>query len=101
VARIAGRLEISREDFIARYLEPTDSDSDTPWQTFALPCPFLADNRCCIYDDRPADCRGYPYLDKPDFVGRTMAMIDRTFTCPIAYNVMEQLKTSCKFPQVP
>lgn len=98
VIRIARRLGISREDFIALYLEPNDSDSDFPWKTRALPCPFLADNRCTIYEDRPGDCSGYPYLDKPDFVSRTMAMIARTSTCPIVFEVLEQLKVSCRFP---
>ena len=61
------------------------------------PCPFLKDNRCTVYEDRPADCRGYPYLDEPDFVFRTIAMLERTFTCPIVYEVLEELKPSVGF----
>jgi Fe-S-cluster containining protein len=99
VTRIARRLEISREEFIARYLEVSDSASDSPWQTRTVPCPFLADNKCTIYDDRLSDCRGYPYLDKAEFISRTMSMIERTFTCPIVYEVLEQLKVSCRFPR--
>jgi uncharacterized protein len=61
------------------------------------PCPFLKDNRCSVYEDRPADCSGYPYLYAPDFVFRTIGMIERTHTCPIVYQVMEDLKKSLGF----
>ena len=70
-----------------------------PWQTRSTPCPFLKDNLCSIYEDRPAECSGYPYLYKPDFVVRTLAMVERTFTCPIVYEVMEELKKSLDFPR--
>ena len=96
IDRLAHRFGMERQQFIAKYLEPTE-DSHNRWQTNALPCPFLEDNRCSIYEDRPADCKGYPYLNEPDFVFRTMAMIDRTFTCPIVYEVIEDLKKSLGF----
>ncbi len=94
VSRVARRLGMARQQFIETYLERSEGDSDNPWQTRATPCPFLKDNLCSIYEDRPAECSGYPYLYKPDFVFRTMGMIERTFTCPIVYEVMEELKKS-------
>ena len=39
----------------------------------------------------------YPYLNEPCFVFRTMAMIKRTSTCPIVYEVMDDLKKSLGF----
>ncbi len=48
--------------------------------------------RCSVYSDRPADCRGYPYLYEPDFSFRMIAMIERTSTCPVVFQVMEELK---------
>jgi len=97
VDRVTHRLGMQRQEFIQRYLEPSDTDSDNPWQTRSTPCPFLKDNLCSIYEDRPAECSGYPYLYKPDFVFRTLAMVERTFTCPIVYEVMEELKKSLGF----
>jgi hypothetical protein len=47
-----------------------------------------------VYEDRPADCNDYPHLFKPDFVSRTLMMVERTFTCPIVYEAMEELKKS-------
>jgi len=55
------------------------------------------DNLCSVYEDRPANCSGYPYLYGPGFTSRTLAMIERTFTCPIVYGVMEELKKSTGF----
>lgn len=34
---------------------------------------------------------------EPEFVFRTMGMIERTSTCPIVYEVMEELKESLGF----
>lgn len=97
VDRLARRFAMPREEFIQIYLERSEPLSETPWTTRTTPCPFLKDNLCSIYEDRPADCSGYPYLYKPKFVSRTMGMIERTFTCPIVYEVMEELKKSLGF----
>lgn len=97
--RLAARLGQSREEFIAAYLQPVESNDpdDPPWQVRVSPCPFLRDNKCSVYEDRPRQCRDYPYLHRPDFVFRTMGMINRTVTCPIVYEVMEELKRSYDF----
>jgi Fe-S-cluster containining protein len=97
VARLARRLEMKREEFIDRYLEPSTEGAEKPWETQTRPCPFLQGNRCSVYEDRPADCSGYPYLYRPDFVFRTSAMIERIPTCPIVYEVIEGLKKSLGF----
>jgi len=100
VNRVARRLGMERRRFIERYLERSEAYSENPWQTRTTPCPFLKDNLCSVYEDRPADCSGYPYLYQPDFVFRTWGMIERTFTCPIVYEVMEELKKSLGFLRV-
>jgi len=41
--------------------------------------------------------RGYPYLHEPEFTSRTWGMIERTFTCPIVFQVMEELKRKLNF----
>lgn len=89
---LARRLKMDRRELIEKYLKATEPGDENPWETRTLPCPFLEGNRCSVYDDRPADCRGYPYLDKPEFESRTMAMMQRASTCPIVYEVLEELK---------
>jgi uncharacterized protein len=97
VQRLATRLGMESQQFIESYLEPIEGLGENPWQTRSTPCPFLKDNLCSVYEDRPADCSGYPYLYEKEFVSRTLGMIGRTFTCPIVYNVMEELKKSLGF----
>jgi len=97
VDRLASRLLITREQFIEAYLQRSEPGDDNPWTTRTTPCPFLKDNLCSVYEDRPADCSGYPYLYEPEFVSRAMGMVNRTFTCPIVYEVMEELKKSLGF----
>ncbi len=97
VDRLARRLGIERQQFIDTYLERAEAHGENPWRTRTTPCPFLKDNLCSVYEDRPADCSGYPYLYKPEFVTRTIGMVERTFTCPIVYEVMEHLKKSLGF----
>jgi len=97
INRLARRLGMEHQQFIEEYLEHTESFDENSWQTRTTPCPFLKDNLCSVYEDRPAECMGYPYLYKPGFVTRTMGMIERTFTCPIVYQVMEELKKSLGF----
>jgi hypothetical protein len=97
VNRLAKRLGMAPQQFIDTYLERTESGGGNPWQTRTKPCPFLKENRCSVYEDRPADCSGYPYLYESDFVCRTMGMIERTSTCPIVYQVLEELKQSLGF----
>ena len=97
VDRLARRLAMTRQQFIEAYLQRSELGDDNPWTTRTTPCPFLKDNLCSVYEDRPADCSGYPYLYKPAFISRTLGMIERTSTCPIVYEVMEELKKSTGF----
>lgn len=39
------------------------------WQR-QIPCPFLIDESCAIYEDRPAECRYYYALRSPDACSR-------------------------------
>jgi hypothetical protein len=97
VERLARRLKTERQRFIEEYLEPTEARSEKPWQTRTLPCPFLQGNLCTVYEDRPAECSEYPYLYKPHLTSRTVARLERTSTCPIIYEVIEDLKRSLGF----
>jgi Fe-S-cluster containining protein len=99
VDRLARRLGMERRQFIETYLKRAEAGGKNPWQTRVVPCPFLKENLCSVYEDRPAECSGYPYLYQPEFASRTIGMVERTFTCPIVYEVMEHLKKSLGFPR--
>ncbi len=89
--RLAGRAGMTVAEFRECYLVPDEEEPEN-LQMKICPCPFLKDNRCTVYEDRPAECRDYPYLYESDFSYRTLSMIGRTFTCPIVYRVIEGLK---------
>ena len=94
---LAKRLAVTVEQLRQQYLEYDTSDDEPGWQIKTAPCPFLKDDKCTVYEDRPSNCRDYPYLHKPDFSDRTWGMIERTFTCPIVFHVMEKLKEKFGF----
>jgi Fe-S-cluster containining protein len=52
-------------DFIRNYIV-TDEDKDKHFKD--LPCPFLLDKKCSVYDSRPEDCKSFPHLHKDDFL---------------------------------
>jgi Fe-S-cluster containining protein len=89
VQRIADYLGMTAAELRARYLE-TDKET-AKYTTRKLPCPFLQDNLCSIYDVRPSVCAGYPHLHR-NFRNRLWQTIDNAATCPIVFNVLERLK---------
>jgi len=89
IRRIARVLRIKEGELVARYLK---MDEDGDYVSRSKPCPFLnEDNTCKIYEDRPSDCRRYPYTDEDVFLKRTALTLKNTTVCPIAFIVMEGL----------
>lgn len=98
--RLAARLGMTVEALVQKYLKPEEDpdEAGNRWEMRVRPCPLLdKDNRCTVYEDRPASCKGYPYLHEPDFVFRTLGMLERASTCPIVFEVLERLKESTGF----
>jgi uncharacterized protein len=54
------------------------------------PCPLLEGKLCSCYEDRPEDCRSYPYLDKPKRVFSLLGIVGNAEVCPIVYEVLER-----------
>ena len=90
VERLAAFLDITSNDFCERYL--VESDEESGFHFKSLPCPFLKDNLCTVYDARPHDCRSYPHLKKKDRVFSMNTIFSNCSICPIVYNVYELMK---------
>ena len=87
--KMAKTLRIKTQDLIANYLR-IDEDGDMVFKT--MPCPFLGtDNYCSIYESRPKACREYPHTDRKRFYQIYNLSIKNAYTCPIVYEVMQQL----------
>ncbi|MEW6202566.1 MAG: YkgJ family cysteine cluster protein [bacterium] len=94
IQRLSQRLGMKEDEFIEKYLE----QGEEGLQMRETPCPFLSDKICSVYEDRPEECRGYPYLDR-DIVSRMWGVIARSAECPVVYNVLEELKRRTHFRQ--
>ena len=89
VKRISRLLGLRESAFIEKYLL-VDEDGDFVVNT--KPCPFLgADNFCSIYEDRPSDCRRFPYTDEDVIIKRKELTLKNSTFCPITYYVLEKL----------
>ncbi len=67
IIRLKKRLELSSTEFLALYTEPHILEkTDLPVVTLRLmddeqqSCPFVRDDGCIVYSDRPTTCRYYP-----------------------------------------
>ena len=89
IKRLSKLLRMRESDFIETYLK-VDEDGDYVANT--SPCPFLgADNYCSIYEDRPSDCRRFPYTDEDVIYKRQPLTLKNSSFCPITYYVLERL----------
>lgn len=89
IKRISKLLRLRESEFIEKYLV-VDAEGD--FVAKSLPCPFLGnDNYCTIYEDRPSDCRRFPYTDEDVFIKRPALTQKNTTFCPITYFVIEKL----------
>ncbi len=94
IKRISKVLSLKESVFIERYLR---IDEEGDYVLKSKPCPFLGtDNYCYIYNDRPSDCRRFPYTDEDVFVKRPQLTLKNTSFCPAAYYVVEKLMQEAK-----
>ncbi len=90
VWRVASALNLSVMQTKKRHLV---KDPDRSYRFSTKPCPLLSGTKCSIYQARPTDCSEYPHLNKADFLGGSIGVIENYRVCPIVFNVYEQLKT--------
>jgi Fe-S-cluster containining protein len=89
IERMAKTLRMKPVDLISKYLR-VDEDGDTVFKS--MPCPFLdTDNYCLIYESRPKACREYPHTDRKRFYQIYNLSVKNASTCPIVFEVLEEL----------
>jgi Fe-S-cluster containining protein len=67
ILRLRSFLKVSSEEFLTRYTaQHTGPETGLPIVGFrqkhddALKCPFVSEDGCLVYSDRPSSCRAYP-----------------------------------------
>ncbi len=92
--RIAAHFGETVDEFKKKWLLK-ERKEDGDWINKKQPCQFLnlADNKCSIYEIRPADCAGFPHLPKrmKDYVHVHKQNIEY---CPATYKLVEKMMGS-------
>lgn len=91
---VSSKLNMDANAFNKKYIE-TSTEGAMVINT--IPCHFLHEKKCSIYEQRFDDCRAFPHLHKPDFYTRVGGTLMYYGICPIIYNVIEQLKVVLGF----
>ncbi len=90
VKRLAKKLKLKESVFIDTYL---NLDADGDYVTKSNPCPFLGDNNfCSVYDERPSDCKRFPYTDEDVVLKRIQLTLKNSTFCPAVFFVLEHLE---------
>ncbi len=90
---LANHLNLTRSDFDEQNLEK----GGTMVVMNAIPCNFLANNSCSVYQHRFEGCREFPAMHLPDFNKRLFTTFMHYGRCPIIFNVVEGLKAVTGF----
>ncbi len=90
IARISAHLNMTPQAFFDQYLEVEADTGSTVNRV--LPCVFLKDDKCSIYEVRPIDCAEFPHHDKRPFDDYNDTFIQNVFRCPATYELVKNLK---------
>ncbi len=94
IAPLAAHLNLSVDETKEKYIEESQQGNCF---INTIPCHFLADNKCTIYEQRFTECRDFPHLHKPGFKARLSGTLMHYGRCPIIYNVIEEVKVRLWF----
>ena len=75
-------LKQTRENFDNQYLEKGTSGM---LLINTIPCTFLSENKCTVYDHRFAGCREFPAMHLPNFKQRLFTSFMHYHRCPIIF----------------
>lgn len=89
IKRIARFLNMTEEAFREKWLYFDKKDGD--WMNKKQPCQFLnvTDNKCSIYEVRPADCAGFPHLKKKKVTDYIHVHQQNVEYCPATFRMVE------------
>ena len=90
--RISAHFNQTPEAFRKQWLKK-DRNKDLINKT--EPCQFLnlADNKCSIYEIRPADCSGFPHLSKKKWSEYSHVHKQNIEFCPATLAMVQKMKT--------
>lgn len=92
IKRISNHLKMTETAFKEKWLFYDKVDKD--WQNTKQPCQFLdlLNNKCSIYEVRPADCSGFPHFNKRKPELYLHVHQQNVEYCPATFKMVEKLK---------
>jgi uncharacterized protein len=90
IRAISKYMDITPETVISQYLKERKNKAGE-YLVARIPCPFLKENRCSIYEVRPEGCKSYPRIRKTVFISRLVGIVGSYPMCPLVVNVCENL----------
>ncbi len=94
--KLANLLHLNLPELKQAYLDESESGQ---LLMNKIPCHFLIDKKCSIYENRFSSCRDFPHLHQDGCSNRLFSLFMHYGTCPIIFNVMENLKIETGFKQ--
>ena len=91
---VAAHLQQDPHQFMDAYLEKGIGEQMIMQ---SMPCTFLQNRSCSIYEHRFAGCKEFPALHLPGFTSRFFTFAMHYGRCPIVFNTIEALKIECDF----
>lgn len=91
IKRISAHFNQTPEEFKEKWLYKERSSGD--WMNKKQPCQFLdlKTNMCNIYENRPADCAGFPHHTKKHFTEWVHVYKQNVEYCPATFKLVEKM----------
>jgi uncharacterized protein len=91
IKRISSHFNQTPEEFTKKWLYKERGTGDM--MNKKQPCQFLNlnDNKCSIYEIRPADCSGFPHHTKKHFTEWAHVYKQNVEYCPATYKMVEKM----------
>jgi len=90
---LSAHLQMPRKIFDEKFIERGSSMMILN----SIPCHFLVENKCSVYEYRFEGCKEFPALHLPLFNRRLFTVFMHYGRCPIIFNVVEALKERLDF----
>ena len=91
IVRIVTYLRMKPATFKSKWLKKEERSGH--WVNTTQPCQFLdtGNNKCSIYEVRPADCAGFPHHNKTPFAVYNETFKKNVVHCPATFLLVKKL----------
>ena len=98
IKRLSKDLKMSEKNFVSQYLH---MDEEKDYVLNFAPCPFLnlEDNKCTVYESRPAACREYPHTNRKNMYQILDLTLKNLDVCPAVVQIVDKITEGAGQPK--